>query len=269
MYRNFVLAVALTLGPAAAKAEVFNTPTVLDGTCLPSSHIAEGSQTEDLTKRQSRFFCNSVVIINPNNDASRVLFTFVEKQSETNPQLGYAGHFTERDMVRVERVYLRSGVAQTVDDGACKIFRKGGQISGISCGAKLDQGDRRTVPIVGFDVREAKAAATENAGDRYPPYRRSGVATCTCPGTSIEFFLDGDGHAQVTNVQSNYAGFTSASRVKRWSASVVEKGGQKLLVLDNGRKSRIMTDTSTQKAMGFLADGGVSDMLCQVLVKPD
>ncbi len=57
--------------------------------------------------------------------------------------------------------------------------------------------------------------------------------------------------------------------MKRWSASVVEKGGQKLLVLDNGRKSRIMTDTSTQKAMGFLADGGVSDMLCQVLVKPD
>src|ERR1700709_1107500 len=101
-----VALLAMVFG-VAAHAATPKSPLLLEGVCDEQSHIAEGLQTEDLTKRQSRFFCNSVVIINPNNDPSRVLLTFVEKQSETGPQLGFAGHYEGKDMVQVERVYLQ------------------------------------------------------------------------------------------------------------------------------------------------------------------
>lgn len=99
------------------------------------------------------------------------------------------------------------------------------------------------------------------------PYRNSGVATCTAPGTSIEFVMDGSGNARVTGVQTNYAGFRQAARVKVWKVLRAEKDNTSLIVFDNGQKSRIMNIAGSQKAMGFLADGGVSDMLCQVLVQ--
>lgn len=253
-----------------AHAKSLRGPIFLEGACIENSHIAEGMQGEDLTKRQSRFFCNSVVITNPNNDPSRVLFSFAEKQSETGRPIGFAGRFDGQDIVQVERVYLGSGPAQTVDDGACKIFRKTGQISGISCGAKIDSGDRRTVPIVGFDVKPAAVQGPSASSDKpnAPLYRESGVATCTCPGTNVEFVMDGDGGAKIARASSNYFGFTNATRVKNWTVYRTVKDGMTLIIFDNGRKSRIMADPNSQKSMGFLADGGVSDMLCQILVKP-
>lgn len=107
--------------------------------------------------------------------------------------------------------------------------------------------------------------AQANAFDT--PYRNSGVATCTAPGTSIEFHMDGSGNARVTNVSTNYGGFRQAARVKVWKVLRAEKDNTNLIVFDNGQKSRIMNIAGSQKAMGFLADGGVSDMLCQVLVQ--
>jgi hypothetical protein len=267
-----ILVFGVTGGRALAGPDGDGSMIVLKGVCNEKSHIAEGSRTEDLTKRQSRFFCDSAVIIHPNGDPKRVLITFTESQSNTGPQIGFAGSVSEPDMAQISRVYLRSGVATAADDGACKFFRKDGKITSLFCGAKLDIGERRTVPIVAFEVgansRPDGPPQPDQASTKFPPYRESGVATCTCPGTSIEFYIDGQGGAQITNAKSNYSGFTNAARVKRWTASLADKDGQKLLVLDNGQRSRIMADPSSGKAMGFLADGGVSDMLCQVLVKP-
>ena len=100
------------------------------------------------------------------------------------------------------------------------------------------------------------------------PYNRSGVANCVLPGTSVEFFLDGNGKARVTQASSNYEGFRAAARRKVWSAGTVMMEGRRLLVLDNGAKSRIMVELPNGKGMAFTADGGVSDIICQVLVSP-
>jgi hypothetical protein len=49
---------------------------------------------------------------------------------------------------------------------------------------------------------------------------------------------------------------------------LVDKDGKRILVLDNGRKTRIMVSLPDGKGVAFSADGGVSDILCQVLVSP-
>jgi len=100
------------------------------------------------------------------------------------------------------------------------------------------------------------------------PYLKSGVANCALPGTAAEFFLDGKGGARVVSASSNYAGFRAAVSRKQWTASTIEKVGLPLLILDNGAKSRIMVKLSGGQGMAFLADDGVSDILCQVLVSP-
>ena len=40
-----------------------------------------------------------------------------------------------------------------------------------------------------------------------------------------------------------------------------------LIIFDNGRNFTNNSRAGSQKAMGFIADGGVSDMLCQILVQ--
>jgi hypothetical protein len=109
----------------------------------------------------------------------------------------------------------------------------------------------------------------DNAYAQMPgsPYLESGIAKCSAPGTSIDFQLDGTGSARVLKSASNYDGFRSAARIKVWRVSRVEKDGKHLIVFDNGKNSRIMTLAGSQKSMGFIADGGVSDMLCQILVQ--
>lgn len=150
MRRAFALALALGCISPIAHAQGFRDLTVLDGRCTPKSHVAERRIGTDLTKAQSRFFCDSVAIVPINGDPRRVLLTFSEKRSHTRPQIGFAGYMPEPDMIQVQRVYLQSGVAIAADDGACKLFRKQGRIDSLVCGAKIDQGDRRTVPVVAF-----------------------------------------------------------------------------------------------------------------------
>jgi hypothetical protein len=101
------------------------------------------------------------------------------------------------------------------------------------------------------------------------PYNKSGVANCSLPGTIIEFALDGRGGAQVARIETNYPPFRVAAQQTRvWRAGLVDKDGKRILVLDNGRKTRIMVSLPDGKGVAFSADGGVSDILCQVLVSP-
>lgn len=152
MRHAFALALGLSLAStAAAYAMGFSDLEVVKGSCSPKSHIAEGRVGADLTKNQSRFFCDAVAIMPINGNPRHVLLTFTESKSHTRPQIGYAGLMVDDEMIQVQRFYLQTGVAIPADDGACKIFRKGGRISGITCGAKSDQGGRRTVPIVSFE----------------------------------------------------------------------------------------------------------------------
>lgn len=132
---------------------------VLEGSCTEQSHIAEGPRDADLTQRQSRYFCDSVVIsMNPQTGA--VMFQFADKRSNHQRPIGFAGAMGEPNMLTVERVYIEPGVALAPNDGYCRLFFPDGatqgrlsKISSVVCGAQIDEQGRRIVPVIAFEVR--------------------------------------------------------------------------------------------------------------------
>ena len=136
-----------------------NAPTVatydhlqfVKGTCNASSHTSEGPLGADLTKQQSRFFCDTAVITFFDNHQSHVMINFLEKQANHAPTLGFAGQ-VENDgiMMPVDHVYLERGKATPVSEGVCKFFFEDGHMKNIVCVMKADEGGQRTVAAVEF-----------------------------------------------------------------------------------------------------------------------
>ena len=125
---------------------------VVKGKCGKGSHIAEGQIGEDLTKRQSRFFCDSAVINFFDNKNRHIMVQFLESQSHSNMLLGFSGIMQDDGQIlNVNRVYLGNKKVE-VSEGHCKFFFKKKHMSGIACGAPVDEGDRRTVPVVEFNA---------------------------------------------------------------------------------------------------------------------
>jgi hypothetical protein len=130
---------------------------IVNGACDPSSHTAEGPSGSDLTKRQSRFYCNSAVITFFDDYKGHVMIQFAEKESHHGPILGFSGKVEDDGiMMSVNRVYLTAGTATTVSDGACKFFFKNRHVSGIFCGIKVDETGRRTTAVVSFNAARAQ-----------------------------------------------------------------------------------------------------------------
>jgi hypothetical protein len=141
---------ALTLSPCV-KAAPPRDVQFLTGTCEPSSHTAEGPLGSDLTKRQSRFFCDSAVIAFFDDYKGHVMIQFVQKQAHHTPILGFAGKVEDDGIImKIDHVYLKEGQATTVSDGLCKFFLKNRQMSGIFCGMMVDETGRRTTAVVAF-----------------------------------------------------------------------------------------------------------------------
>jgi hypothetical protein len=139
--------------PISGRAAQPSDIQVVSGTCDPSSHTAEGRLGVDLTKRQSRFYCDSAVITFFDDYKGHVMIQFVQKESHHGPILGFSGKVEDGGiMMSVDHVYLTTGSPTTVSDGACKFFFKNLHISGISCGIKVDETGRRTTAIVGFNA---------------------------------------------------------------------------------------------------------------------
>jgi hypothetical protein len=142
---------------SAAQSGVSNIQ-VVNGTCSSSSNTAEGPLGSDLTKRQSRFYCDTAAITFFDDYPGHVLIDFSQKESKHSPIIGFAGRFEARQledggrMMQIYNVYLGTGEATTVSDGWCKLFFKSQQLSGIGCSMKVDETGRRTVAIVTFDV---------------------------------------------------------------------------------------------------------------------
>ena len=126
---------------------------VVNGTCDSSSHTAEGSLGSDLTKQQSRFYCDSAVIKFFDDYKGHVMVQFAQKESHHSPILGFSGRVEDDGiMMSVDHVYLVQGQATTVSDGSCKFFFKNRQMSGIFCGMKVDKTGRRTTAVVVFNA---------------------------------------------------------------------------------------------------------------------
>ena len=125
---------------------------LVNGTCDPSSHTAEGPLGADLTKRQSRFYCDAAVITFFDDYKGHVMVQFTQKEAHHSPILGFAGRVNDDGiMMRVDHVYFVTGQPTTVSDGWCKFFFKNRHMSGIFCGALIDETGRRTTATVAFN----------------------------------------------------------------------------------------------------------------------
>ena len=127
---------------------------VMSGSCIATSHTAEGRLGSDLTKRQSRYFCDTAAITFFPDAPNHIMISFAERRSHSKVILAFAGWLdADGIMVRVDRAYFDSGVATPVDDSGCKFFFSGKKLIGIFCMAKADQEERRRVAIIGFDLK--------------------------------------------------------------------------------------------------------------------
>jgi hypothetical protein len=172
---------------------------ILNGTCDSTSHTAEGPLGSDLTKRQSRYYCNSAVITFFDDYTGHVMINFSQNESNHSPILGFAGRIEARQpgdvgtMMQVNSVYLRTGDATAVSEGWCKLFFKDQQLSGIACGMKVDEAGRRTTAVVVFDVAPGQGVSKSNPPPSKPlPSKRLG-------STSLSV-LNEQGMELVTNV---------------------------------------------------------------------
>jgi hypothetical protein len=134
---------------------------VVKGTCDSSSHTAEGPLGADLTKRQSRFYCDSAVITFFDDYKGHMMLQFAQRESHHSPILGFAGRVEDNGiMMPVDHVYLAPGQATTVSDGLCKFFFKDRHMSGIVCGIKVDETGRRTTAVVTFTPGSSDLSAS-------------------------------------------------------------------------------------------------------------
>lgn len=147
------LLTACTVGCGGAQAQTTEDTDFFVGACGPTSHTAEGPIGSDLTKRQSRFYCNSLVETGYANANHHMMFQFTEKEAHHAQILGFAG-VMDKDgiLMRVDRIYLEPGHPTPVDEGYCRFFFKGHTFTAVVCGAKVDEDGRRTTAVVAFDV---------------------------------------------------------------------------------------------------------------------
>jgi hypothetical protein len=135
-----------------AEAQNLNgMPDLVNGKCEAASHIAEGNIGEDLTKRRSRFFCDSAIIVFFADNPNHVMVQFAERRAHHNQILGFAG-LLDRDGINLlaDHLYLETGHPISANFGLCKFFFKAKQMTGIWCGSKVDEGGRRTAVVVDF-----------------------------------------------------------------------------------------------------------------------
>lgn len=150
-----VLAVVLLVGfgPAALAQTGISKVQIFDGACTADSNIAEGPLGSDLSKRESRFFCDTATITSFEDSKAHILINFSQREAHHSPILGFSGYLNSQgDVMKVEKVYIASGEPVTVSDGMCQLFFKAGRITGIGCGMKVDETGERTVALVAFDV---------------------------------------------------------------------------------------------------------------------
>jgi hypothetical protein len=152
---NIIESNAGTPAQHSITALMISEPQVLKGRCEPSSHVAEGRIGDDLTKRQSRFFCDSAVIVSFGDDPKHRMIQFADSQSNHARGLAFAGFLRDTKLLDVHNVYLETGRASVAADGGCQMFFEKQEISAIVCGAKIDEGERRTVPVVTFTIDKA------------------------------------------------------------------------------------------------------------------
>lgn len=148
-FNNFLIMAAFASGAHAELTDV----QIVKGICTAQSHIAEGNIGEDLTKRRSRFYCDSAVISFFDNDSKHIMIQFAESASHHSQPIGFAGLMESNGLILdVQNVYLQTGQPIPATDGACKFFFKNKHMTAVTCGSKIDEEGCRTVPVIVFEA---------------------------------------------------------------------------------------------------------------------
>jgi hypothetical protein len=178
IYRVAILSAALLAGMGLTipiYAAGISNIQIVKGSCETSSNTAEGPLGSDLTKRQSRFYCDSAIITFFDDYAGHVMIQFAQKESQHSPILGFAGRIEAPQpgdvgtMMQVDSVYLARGQATTVSEGSCKLFLKDRHLTGIGCGMKVDETGRRTVAVVVFNATPGQGVSISTPPPSNPP----------------------------------------------------------------------------------------------------
>lgn len=123
---------------------------VVKGICSKESHIAEGAMGSDLTKRRSRFFCDSAVMEFFDHRNQHIMVQFAKSKSDIGTQIGFAGIMQNNGRIMlVSHVYLGTRRID-VTQGECKFIFQNEHMHDIVCGAPMDKNNRRTVAVVVF-----------------------------------------------------------------------------------------------------------------------
>ena len=82
------------------------------------------------------------------------MISFLEKRDHKASNIGFGGMLAlDGITMDVQRLYRGNNKGVPVTDGACKLFYKGRTLSSIFCGAVVDEEERRSTAVIGFDVR--------------------------------------------------------------------------------------------------------------------
>ena len=126
--------------------------TGVRGSCDPKSHIANGSVGTDLTNHQIPFACDAAVFIVFDNQNRHTMITFAKKAT-TKGVLSFSGMMDlKSNILDVQKVYFEPGKPTYIDEGTCKLFFSGRNMTGIFCGGKIDADGQRTVASIIFDA---------------------------------------------------------------------------------------------------------------------
>jgi len=126
---------------------------VSPGACAAGSHTAEGPERSDLTKRQSRFYCDSMVSSMVDNQPGHFLVQFLSKGMQHAPILAFGGFFGRDGLLHVSSIYFEQGIRTPADDGFCQFFRgKSGKLTAAACGGVVVKDGVKSVAIVDFRI---------------------------------------------------------------------------------------------------------------------
>jgi hypothetical protein len=151
--KHFYWASYLWLSLGVLEAHADSTPLGdYNGQCGVNSHIAQGRKSEDLSKLESRYFCDQAIVGSEDGTDDHVRITFKKDGQTISPVIAVIGVKKDGDMIHLRDILMGSQRAE-VNDGACRFFyTKKRQMTDIVCSATFDQGEQRTVSVIAFKL---------------------------------------------------------------------------------------------------------------------
>lgn len=141
-------------GGAKAVAQPIAAPVVVDGFCEPVSWLAVGPPGADFSRDKPRFFCDSVVVAYFDQARRHMMIQYVGSRQNHGQIIAFAGWLEpDRKVMNVDRVYFEPSRPVDVTGSACRLFWRQQRVSGVTCGARVENDQRSTAVVLAFEGR--------------------------------------------------------------------------------------------------------------------